>query len=240
MKRLATSIVFWSLIALLPVPATAQITNYAGALGNQEYLDFVGGSGVVSTWTTPTGSRVYVGPYTGRFATGGVTSPQFSLICVDFEHYAGDQWVNVTNLGSGQSDGGLGATRLGSAAGSLSTYRQAAYLGSLFESWQSFGSDRRTVWSGIHAAIWTLMSGSNVPGGTYAARDNFLQLASLNGSSFEADGWHVLSPGQGYNGQEMLIRTNTVPEPSTYLLMGTGLILLFVFGRRRMKQLGTS
>jgi len=237
-----TGIILWSLLALLPVTVHAQVTNYSGVVGASEYMDFVSGSGVASEWRTSSGSRVQVGPYNGRFTTNGVTSAQFSLICVDYDHFAGDQWVNTTGLGTGQSDSGLGATRLGSSTGNLLRYRQAAYLGSLFDSWQTFGSDQRSVFSAIHAAIWTLMGASDgyVGGSDYAFRDRFLSMAALDGSDYSADGWYVLSPAQGYNGQEMLIRTNTVPEPSTYLLMGTGLLMLLLFGRKRMREVHQS
>jgi len=239
MKKLVAPIVLWTAALLMPLPAAAQITNYEGVLGSQEYLDFLGGSGVVSPWTEqmPNGawSQVYVGPYVGRFATNGVTSPSFSLVCVDFEHFAGDQWVNVTSLGSGQSDAGLANTRLGAGTGSLDTYRRAAYLSSLFESWEDYGTSKSTVWSGIHAAIWTITSGAEV-GGDAVTRDYFLHLADTEGATYAADGWYVLSGVDGRY-QEMLVRTNTVPEPSTWLLMGTGLALLLVFGRGRMRKL---
>ncbi|MEX2465696.1 MAG: PEP-CTERM sorting domain-containing protein [Gemmatimonadota bacterium] len=240
MKRHAKQIVLWAAFLLLPVSVDAQITDYTGSLGTTEYLNFVGAGGdaEVSSWSED-GSRYYVGPYVGEFQTGGVTSPRFSLICVDFDHYAGDQEVDVTGLGSGQTDAGLGATRLGDASGSLSTYRQAAYLGSLMDSWADHGPDRPTVFSGLHAAIWTLMTGRDIGGSDYDYRDDFLALASLEAASFDTDGWYVLSAADGYDGQEMLIRTpaSTVPEPSTYLLMATGLLFLVFFGRKRMRDL---
>jgi hypothetical protein len=161
---------------------------------------------------------------------------------VDFNHYAGSQTVNVTDIGLGQSDAGLGATRLGSSDGNLGRYRQAAYLASLFDSWESlgYGADQRTVWSGIHSAIWSLMTLDPIGGTSYALRDQIIDDHGADGLAFSGDGWYLLSPDGNYNGQEMLIRgpASTVPEPSTYLLMATGLLLLAAFGRKRMKQFG--
>jgi hypothetical protein len=239
MKRHAKLIVLWTAFLMFPMSVNAQITDYMGPLGDSEYLNFLNaGERVASTWTE-NGSRVYVGPYVGAFGQG-VTDPQFSLICVDFENYAGDQQVNVTGLGSVGDDDGLGATRLGTASGSLLKYRQAAYLGSLFD--EDWGTDRRSAWSAIHAAIWTIMTGDWVGGGEldYAGRNDFIAASELAvADGYSADGWYLLSAANGYNGQEMLIRTpaSTVPEPSTYLLMATGLLFLVFFGRKRMREL---
>jgi hypothetical protein len=214
-------------LALLPSATAAQL--YDGPpLDAQEYLQFVGaGDAVVATW-----GGVYLGPYEGSFLTP--TTPTFSLYCVDYTHHATSQWVDVTQL-SGGAD--FGSTRLGS----FETYRHTAYLSSLFDSWQTLGDDKRTVWSGIHAAIWSLTNDQDLGSGeTLAVRDLLLTdpFHLAGAASFETDGWYVLSPGTepygGRDGQEFLIRAqSTVPEPSTYLLMGTGLLLLAAFSRKR-------
>lgn len=234
MKRLFSSIVLWTVLVFVPAPAAAQITDYEGVLGAQEYLNFLNaGQNVVSDWTTESGQHVYVGPYVGAFGAG-VTNPSFSIICVDFYNTAGDQWVNVTSLGDASGDADMSLTRLGDSGGSFLKYRQAAYLASLFDDGTLYANttERRSVWSGIHASIWSLMTGDNIGGGL----DNGL-LAGFP-ADFDSSEWYVLSGVDGAR-QEMLIRgpASTVPEPSAYLLMATGLAFLFVFGRKRMGRL---
>lgn len=215
-------------LALFVSPAAAQL--YEGPpLDEHEYLQFVG-AGDESGTEVATWGGVYIGPYSGYFTTP--TTPAFSLYCVDYSHYAKSQWVDVTRLAD---DASFASTRYGDFA----TYQRTAYLSSLFNSWQDLGTDRRTVWSGIHAAIWSITNGENLGWNeTAAIRDALLwsddHIAAA--ASFDTDGWYILSPDAYYgrDGQEFLIRApSTVPEPSTYLLMGTGLLLLGVVGWKR-------
>jgi len=78
---------------------------------------------------------------------------------------------------------------------------------------------------------------------TVAAREYFLDLADTNAAAFNTDGWYILSEndvtlGHSDSGQEFLMRADvpaTVnPEPSTYLLLGTGLFFLVTVGRKRL------
>jgi hypothetical protein len=241
MKRFALAALM-AAFALQPLAAAAQGEAPVPNASGQEYLQFVGGSGVNGSF------GVQVGPYTGRFASQAPTDPGFNLYCVDFDHFANSTAVNASALG-----GDLSTTRLGGGLGSLTAYTEAAYLASLFESY----AGSTAAWSAIHAAVWTSIrnalppgdpnSGVPVPDADYDLRDTFLlQAQTAVAGGWTADGWYVLTPdatppaGFTYrNGQEFLIRTNTtVPEPSTYILMASGLLLLVGFGRRRLKELG--
>jgi hypothetical protein len=226
-------------LMLVPMHASAQV--YSGIPDAEEYLGFVSGSGVSGTF------GVQVGPYVGKFLSDP-GQPQFSIYCVDFDHYAGTTAVSTAELGSGD----LSLSRLGGSTASRIAYTKAAYLASLFDSWSDYGATKSTVWSSIHAAIWTTIRGETgglpVPNQlVYGQREAFMALADdavTNG--WTADGWYLLTPnadvatenGWTYkNGQEFLIRTTSVPEPSTLLLIGTGLFLVYFVRRRRLPLL---
>lgn len=221
--------------ALAVLPAAALAQGLAPVPNAQEYLQFLGGSGVNGTF------GVQVGPYSGRFGSDPA-APSFNLYCVDFDHYARSTTVTASKIG-----GDLGTTRLGSTGGQVAAYTRAAYLASLFESYQG----NAAAWSSLHAAIWTTIRGSldpanpnygqPVPIGADPARDAFIAdaQAAVDGG-WSAEGWYVLTPDNGidvnnpWNGQEFLVRVN-VPEPGTLLLMASGLLLLLGFGRSRME-----
>ena len=218
MKRLLLIALSAGLLAQ-PAQVDAQL-YFNGIPDATEYLNFLSGSGVSG------GYGVQVGPYVARFETP--TSANFSIYCVDYLHYAQDQWVNVTAVNSGN----LSNTRLNNAL----KYRQVSYLASLFDTAPT------TNWGGIHAAIWSIASGQTLgTGATATLRDQL--LASLTASnaaynSFSTDGWYILSPQTQPGGQEFLMRTRvSVPEPAGFLLMATGLLMLAAVSRKRFTEL---
>jgi hypothetical protein len=210
------------------------------------------GDNVVAYW-----GGVYIGPYNGQLVSDP-TQPMFTMYCIDYTHSIsrGQVWtVNESNLAGGD----LTQTRLGD--GSLGVYSQAAYLASLFDSWDVlasvsydggthtfgtyFGGNKRYMWSGIHAAIWKLTSGGAAPSNGMAdgVALPFLTYASLMSTSgfggMNLAEWSVLTPldkDSRYSAQEMLVRTTVTtvtPEPETYLLLGTGMLFLFAMARRK-------
>lgn len=247
MKR-ALFLAVGAAIALQPIATEAQVFN--GTPLPVEYLDFIGGSGVGSSY------GVQVGPYTAEFDASAMTgrtmtSEQFSVYCVDYLHYASNSngLVNVSSL-----SGDLSATRLG--AGSYGRYQTSAYLSSLFDGWEAHATALNTetgmsfsqgdVWGGLHSAVWTVATGpGNLGVGnarTNAARDYFFALAGTNARSYDTSGWYVLSEADvgvtlasTQSGQEFLVHAG-VPEPSTLLLMLTGMALMFGVSRRRLVE----
>jgi hypothetical protein len=175
----------------------------------------------------------------------------------------------------------------------LMQYRQAAFLAAMFESYADLGTfnfdsngalaggettfgafgsgdTRRNVWSGIHAAIWSIMT-PGFPGSVGGINDidlamamalpfiNLAQDASAGiGSAatafaeFDFSEWSVLTDvnadGQTGGKQEFLVRTtvpgvigvNVVPEPATVVLLLSGFLILFGVGRKRFGELGAT
>lgn len=266
MRRRFSVVVFFAAALWIPGTVAAQDVLQA-PLGAQTWVDFTSGSGVGALW-----GGVQVGKYNG-ILTSEPGSPGVTLYCVDFAHYAGDgagTQRNVSNLGAG---GNVGATRLGlqGVGDSMLRYRKAAFLSSMFDAWTegdlggSTGIDFASVtanqthaWSGIHAAIWTIMAGPTFtfPDGVgwvsnqaqaeqYA--DPWLEWIDAMESNDPTFGgmdfseWSVLTDvaatGQGPQGnpggkQEYLVRVTT-PEPGTMALILTGLTLFAFTARRR-------
>ncbi len=261
MKR-ALLIALGAVMALQPARADAQIFN--GTVNDVEWLKFVGGSGQTSTWSgvqvgpyrgqfeSKTSWPVTWASVEDQVARTSTTVP-FALYCVDYEHYASNSngLVSTTALG-GAPDLSSSNTRLQS----FDRYQQSAYLSSLFTSWEAEGyaanladSDgaggyqagdfnQQNVWSGLHAAIWNVATGPDDfgSGSTAFARDYFL---GLDHTGFNTDGWYVVSEydalSDSHSGQEFLMQVS-VPEPSTALLLFTGLFLLVGVNRKRIAE----
>lgn len=267
MKRLLSYSLALALVALpSAAPAQDDVTFHDG---DQIKLHDVNDA-VVASW-----GGVYLGPYTGQLMSDP-TTPTFTMYCVDYDHEVsvGQTWtINESKLGGGD----LSQTRLGNTG--LGTYQKSAYLASLFGSWstlssmawnpggstQTFGQyfaskgvtwTKRNVWSGIHAAMWSLTSPPFPTGAPYvsnptladalafAFRENagYQATHGFAGTGISFAEWSILSPttlDSSRSAQEMLVRTSVVPEPQTWVMLGTG--MLFLFGaarRRRIREIG--
>lgn len=233
--------------AVSPVSAQDEISR---PLGTMEQFSFTGGSGVTATW-----GGVQVGPYRGILESDP-TNPQLTLYCIDFAHGISSSYgtIDVWATGIGNPTGNLGYTRLGAYndfASSLTRYRKAAFLSAQFSAYDVPGvteTERRAAWSGLHAAIWYVMT----PGFSLLAEASpFLDdladaMSGVGGDTrwtdFNFDEWSVLTDKNAngeYGGvQEYLVRTTVTPEPETYVLLLSGMLGVFVVARRRLRELG--
>ncbi len=181
----------------------------------------------------------YVGPFWGT-VTSDPTRPTIDLYCVDVLNRVtwGQTWnANFTNLGSGD----LGLTRQGNAK--LAEYQQAAYLASMFNA----PGVNTGQWGGIQSAVWNLMNPGNPNGGTnpfvstseaYWLRQANTWYTSGGASTFDFSRWTIVTDVRAAGnvsgiGTQEFLTTGVAPEPETWMLMGTGLLLIVGFAVKR-------
>jgi hypothetical protein len=207
--KFARRLLLAALLGAAGVPTAAQ---------TQETLRFTNAGNV-------TGFGYYVGPYQGMVLSQP-GSPLIDLFCVDFLHgiALGQVWTaNISRL-----SGDLSATRGGNAAYDL--YMRTAWLAS------QYTVAPRAEWKNIQATIWNQFA-SSAPDPTNGAY--WTNLAIANAALVNPSYWHIVTAvdmSDPNSAQEFL--TYLTPEPSTYLLLGTGMMfLVFVIIRRRSSPL---
>lgn len=175
----------------------------------------------------------YVGPFTGTVLSDP-TRPTINLFCVDILNsvHFGQTWTGVfTNLNSND----FSATRHGINA--KESYQKAAYLASMYK----YGGVQTSQWGGIQAAVWNLLNPGNPNGGANPAANTseayWLAQADswyLGGGAktFDFSRWSIVTDVDaagvvsGRGTQEFLTDTTATPEPETWILMGTGVLLI--------------
>lgn len=212
-------------LTLASTQATAQTSN----------LKFQTGPG-----SNPTAFGYYVGPFWGT-VTSDPTKPKIDLYCVDVLNHVnwGQTWsANLTNLASGN----FANTRHGAAK--LGQYQKAAYLASMYNS----PSVQANMWGGIQTAIWNLLNPGQPNGGTqvnvnsteayWLAQANMWHSNQAAVASFDFSKWTIVTDVNAAGnvsgkGTQEFLTTGITPEPETWMLMGTGLVLIVGFAIKR-------
>ncbi len=220
----------------LPTAASAQL-NVTGNVSGTPVTANVGTTAFAGTFNGAPGTGM-VGPFQMTF--GGIFgSAVHDIVCVDLNNSFYDGQSFSANL-----------TLLSSVGGDLTTRtRQGMYYGNDFSShfvylkmaWlaEHLYAQPTEDWAGIQGAIWHISTGWNPLGGeTNPNVQQWLDLVyAADLSTVDQNSWAVVTDvnvtGAEGGVQEFLVRTNVVPEPSTYLMLAAGLLGVAVIARRR-------
>jgi len=238
----------FAVLAFLPETSSAQQVQFQGA-------KFTTGN------TVTVGGQVSVGPYLMNYTSS--PSNVFDIYCIDFDHTIGSTPFNARVLSfadavnSSLSFNGIdNFTALKRVMGTVGTggpitNTSAAYLSRLaFTSAMTlqFGALPTTAWDEIHVGLWsafntnTIFSPDNVGGSVAGAVAAGISTASS--TTYDYSNWRVILDETAWDAQahgsyqQGLITevTSVVPEPSTYALMGAGLLALGAVARRRNRS----
>jgi hypothetical protein len=239
--RLLRSVLAVALLVAVSVPAAAQTSGKFKFVSGNPYP-------TQPTLSVPGASTYYTSIYRGQFLSGGPTTAQIDIFCVDFFRSVGvgNEWNAWFSPLSGDLSKTYGMQFRGwDQAIAAERYRAAAWLATQFGSPVGGYDDvEKAKWRPLQAAIWSLM-GQSDDGSTTAfslsgfsdplksSAEGYLNTALAVGNTTDfiaqSGDWTVISDmgATATSGkQEFLTQQSVVPEPETVILLVTGLLAL--------------
>ena len=174
--------------------------------------------------------RYYIAPY--YLSINGAAS--VDAFCVDFTHESniGNSWTANVSPVSGSSFGNT-------YQGNQTAYLEMGYLASIYNLTANAG---KQVY--IQQAIWDISVGNGTLPYTDGSTNGWYSKAinPLNYNTWDTSGWVILTDTKGvqYGTQEFLTQGPVAtPEPGTIILLGSGILGVYGFSRKKRTQLKT-
>lgn len=221
MKKMATVLTILFMFAAVEVRANL-ITNGSFETPTVPvggFTNYGSGSTLISGWTV-VGNQVSV--VSGSFSQSGISFPA----------EAGNQWLDLTGDGSNQDTEGVEQT-IATTIGDL--YTLSFFVGNVDSPATGFGTTS-TVDLYINGGFVDAFTNA-IPNSTTQTWEQFTTSGVANATSATIEFLNGDPGGDNTNGLDNVVALDNgpaaVPEPSSFMLLGFGLLSLAGFARRR-------